>query len=517
MPVPGKRHSKGAWFVLGMVVFALIVTVWRPSDDLAAVGGGEATTATCGNGVLEGDEQCEIVAQAGACRTVAGSNPFNLCLKNPGAVCDLNYQCILSRYSLASCSRDRFRCGIGCRFDYFECPVVAVQSSSTPPLNLEIPISTCIPRLGECNMRHNSCCQSGRIPSYCISHWDINLAPSFTPPSHPFCGEYSLVDTSRCIRENEGCNGAPHQSGCCAGLSCELNLAEIAIRGSNAARTRTCVPAQATCGNGRLEPWEVCDGDLHQFSCAYHGYAGGTLQCNQDCLVSSYEGCFRSPLPPPVFTSSQVGNSCNPLGGVCQGDANCCAGLMCLRAGSNQPGRCFPKPICGDGTRNGAEECDRNDLGGATCISLGRGFNGGTLLCSNACTFNTSGCASPPPPQACLQAGQSCTTYSDTCCNGLRCTTQYGAVTGTCSANSCAQPGGACSTTGPGLPCCNGLQCNVPAGSTNFRGTCGPTPTCAATGDPCTTTAPASYCCTGLLCQPGYSQEGSICRPRSGG
>ena len=46
--------------------------------------------------------------------------------------------------------------------------------------------------------------------------------------------------------------------------------------------------------------------------------------------------------------------------------------------------------VCGDGVREGWEQCDGADLGGATCAS--RGFSGGTLSCAPACEFNTSAC-----------------------------------------------------------------------------------------------------------------------------
>ncbi|MBZ9569748.1 hypothetical protein KJA16_02395 [Patescibacteria group bacterium] len=62
-----------------------------------------------------------------------------------------------------------------------------------------------------------------------------------------------------------------------------------------------------------------------------------------------------------------------------------------------------PAPVCGDGVREGSEQCDKADLGGETCES--RGYTGGTLSCNDDCTFDTSDCTSPgggggwvPPP-----------------------------------------------------------------------------------------------------------------------
>ena len=56
---------------------------------------------------------------------------------------------------------------------------------------------------------------------------------------------------------------------------------------------------------------------------------------------------------------------------------------------------------CGDGIiqipdgQSINEQCDTNNLNGATCISLG--FTGGNLACTNNCQFDTSQCTGPAP------------------------------------------------------------------------------------------------------------------------
>jgi len=50
---------------------------------------------------------------------------------------------------------------------------------------------------------------------------------------------------------------------------------------------------------------------------------------------------------------------------------------------------------CGNGVREGAEVCDGNDLGGASCE--GFGFNGGVLACDASCTFDPSQCDTEDP------------------------------------------------------------------------------------------------------------------------
>lgn len=47
-------------------------------------------------------------------------------------------------------------------------------------------------------------------------------------------------------------------------------------------------------------------------------------------------------------------------------------------------------PVCGDGAREGDEQCDGDDLGGATCDS--QGLPQGELACKGDCTLDSSGC-----------------------------------------------------------------------------------------------------------------------------
>jgi hypothetical protein len=85
------------------------------------------------------------------------------------------------------------------------------------------------------------------------------------------------------------------------------------------------------------------------------------------------------------------GSTCASLGytlGVLACDASC--GLDTSDCSGT------PAPPCGNGVREGVESCDGADLGGATCVSLGN--TGGTLGCTLGCGFDTSGCTGQALP-----------------------------------------------------------------------------------------------------------------------
>ncbi len=68
---------------------------------------------------------------------------------------------------------------------------------------------------------------------------------------------------------------------------------------------------------------------------------------------------------------------------------------------------CAKGTTCGNGVKDGKDDCDGVDLGGASCASLGLGA--GTLRCTERCTFDTSGCAANAVcGNGILEAGEQC-------------------------------------------------------------------------------------------------------------
>jgi len=62
--------------------------------------------------------------------------------------------------------------------------------------------------------------------------------------------------------------------------------------------------------------------------------------------------------------------------------------------------------MCGNGTIDGAEQCDGTELGGADCIA--QGLVGGSLACTAQCTFDVAGCVAAVCGDSMLQPGEVC-------------------------------------------------------------------------------------------------------------
>ncbi len=220
------------------------------------------------------------------------------------------------------------------------------------------------------------------------------------------------------------------------------------------------------CGNGRLDPGETCDGsELQGATCQRLGYSLGTLTCGDDCrldtsscdglidcgngVIDSGEQCDGSDLEGETCASRELGGgtlACDPV--TCQYDLS----------------GCEAKGICGDGVADGLEECDGEDLRGATCATLDGTYIGGELGCSVDCEYLTHRCWGEPS----WPLGEPCDTDED--CPGGGCWTEvgdygFGPAGGycleSCSGDTCplTGPAGLCTTLYGAMRYCF-LRCN---------------------------------------------------------
>jgi hypothetical protein len=86
---------------------------------------------------------------------------------------------------------------------------------------------------------------------------------------------------------------------------------------------------------------------------------------------------------------------------------------VCLFSDDPYNGRCGPPPVCGDGVREGDEECDGADTPPTDCTQLGQ-FHPGPVPCGDTCRLDTDAC------QWCGETFDDCVTDAD-CCAGYVC------------------------------------------------------------------------------------------------
>ena len=226
-----------------------------------------------------------------------------------------------------------------------------------------------------------------------------------------------------------------------------------------------------TCGNSIPEPGEQCD----------DGSANGTSTscCNSDCTFKTAGTVCRPFVDTCDFTETCTGSSgtcpadlfaqptvecrsavndcdqpelCTGNSPLCPPDAKMPNGTICRPStASCDPAeactgvsRSCPEDVnfcgvCGNGIREGSEQCDGTDLGTASC--LGEGFGCGAISCNATCTLNTSACSSnecfPSGATRCLSSTtkQTCGNFDPDAC------LEWGAN------ETCPCVAGLCSTT----------------------------------------------------------------------
>lgn len=185
-------------------------------------------------------------------------------------------------------------------------------------------------------------------------------------------------------------------------------------------------------------------------------------------------------------TKSDDGSVGNCGNGVVEGAEECDDGV---NNSDTEPNACRTNclnPDCGDGVADTGEDCDEQDLQYTLCEDLG--FTGGTLACSTACTFDTSGCGRCG--NGTIEADEEC---DSTDMGGETCQSQTSYQHGdlACDAN-CSFDTGPCHTCGNGQiegpePCDDGNTSSTDGCSADCLSdeTCGNGYTDTAMGEAC--------------------------------
>ncbi len=155
-----------------------------------------------------------------------------------------------------------------------------------------------------------------------------------------------------------------------------------------------------TCGDDTAHYGEVCDGmDLNGATDCVGldmGFVAGELGCLDDCSDLDLSACVAAGCNGGVIDGDEVcdgddlgGETCETVGAFSGGTLGCA-----MDCGSLDTTMCTPA-VCGNDMIEGTdEECDGADLDGLDCTDFGG--DGGTLGCTDACTFDLTACTGVP-------------------------------------------------------------------------------------------------------------------------
>ncbi len=348
----------------------------------------------CGNGRIEGTEECEgtnlggedCVSQGyagGALRCNADcSFDKTACVEDlcGNRMIDMGEECDSTALGGATCASEGFvggeiRCSGGCTLDTSSC----------------------------------SSCGNGRTDG--MEECDGTDFDGETCALRGFtggtlrCSASCGIDETMCFDASCG-NGTREPTEDCDGSDLGgRNCMSYGFFGGTLSCNTGCTPNLSlcnNCGNGSIEGIEQCDGAaLGGATCMSRGFTMGTLRCSTGCAFDT-AGCSTAACGNGMREGTEACDDGNPTSGDGCTGCRVDTGYTC----TGSPSSC--SPTCGDGMIIGAEQCDGSNLGGQTCLT--RGFpGGGALACSpTTCTYVTTGCSATTCGNSTIQTGEEC-------------------------------------------------------------------------------------------------------------
>jgi cysteine-rich repeat protein len=366
--------------------------------------GDDATTAVCGDGIVEPPEQCDQGAANGSgqgcnsdCTWTCTAPDNGPC--NSGDPCKGSATCTATHTCMPGSPPDAgASCGTGkiCRNDTCS-PAVCGDGIVTPPEECDD---------GSLNGTSGDGCNSSCM-FVCVS-----TDPARDCVSTNACvGQGTCNDTTHiCTPGTQQPDGTPCTGSPDAG-------AASPDAGSDVCKGGMCVSAR--CGDGIVEAPEQCD-----FGTGNGPGTGCELNCTFSCVLTPNSCVTQDPCGGTnTCTAFTMGGS---PGQKCELGAPEANGTACPNSGTCQNDICVTA-LCGNGTVDPGEQCDwgtANNIAGSGC----------NPDCTFSCTTSPNSCPGADPcaaaPEVCsVVAGPSGTAAGD---NGQKCTA--GTVLAQCAA-----------------------------------------------------------------------------------